>query len=128
MPMLPRPACGVPRTMSFVPMPSISMFFIPVRYAAVIVLWLRTAWRLWHAGAEPLWIRQEGLFFLVLMAFYLPNAMFHNPNLTPGLNMLLFFLAGVLEGLRAHGDPRKVAERPQDASAARSALLWRPVN
>jgi hypothetical protein len=91
-------------------------------YAAVLVLWLRTAWRLWRSGGEPLWIRQEGLFFLVLMAFYLPNAMFHNPNLTPGLNMLLLFLAGVLEGLRAHGDPRKVAEWPQDASAARSAI------
>jgi O-antigen ligase len=116
-------------------------------YAAVLILWLRTAWRLWRSGgpkkgtvplddrgavpffgqSRPLWVRQEGLFFLVLLAFYLPNAMFHNPNLTPGLNMLLFFLAGVSEGLRAHGDPRIVAERPQDASAAGSALQLRPV-
>jgi O-antigen ligase len=96
-------------------------------YAAVLVLWLRTAWRLWRSGAGPLWVRQQGLFFLVLLAFYLPNAMFHNPNFTPGLNMLLFFLAGVTEGLRAHGDPGYAAERPQDASAARSALQLRPV-
>jgi len=96
-------------------------------YAAVVLLWLCTAWRLWRLRGGPFWVRQQGLFFLVVLGFYLPNAMFHNPNLTPGLNMLFFFLAGVTEGLRAHGDPGRVAERPQDASAARSALQVRPV-
>ena len=40
-------------------------------------------------------MRQQGLFFLVVAANYLVNAMFHDMSVIPMVNMFLFFLAGV---------------------------------
>ena len=47
----------------------------------------------------PLWVRQQGLLFLALMAAYLTNAMFHDVSRMPAVNMLLYFVAGVTAGL-----------------------------
>ena len=70
-------------------------------FAAVVVSWIRAAWRLWRDQSLPAWSRQQGLFFLGSFAAYFPNAMFHDVSLIPMVNMLLFFLAGMTVGIRA---------------------------
>jgi hypothetical protein len=96
-------------------------------FAALLLLWTRDALRLWRAPQAPVFARRVALVFLALEVNYVVNGMFHDVAIIPMVNMLLFFLAGVTEGLRAHGDPKFAAERPQDASAAGSALQLRPV-
>jgi O-antigen ligase len=68
-------------------------------YVALLALWGRNAWRLWRWDEAPLAMRQCGLLFLALLAVYLSNAMFHDLAIIPMVNMLLFFLAGVMAGL-----------------------------
>ena len=64
-------------------------------FTLLIAMWLRSAWRLWRSDHAPLWMRQQGLFFLVAAANYVVNGMFHDMSVIPMVNMFLFFLAGV---------------------------------
>jgi O-antigen ligase len=64
-------------------------------FLALLVAWGRDAWALWRAGEAPLWARQQGLFFLAVLAAYLVNGMFHHIGLMPMPNLLLFFAAGM---------------------------------
>jgi O-antigen ligase len=68
-------------------------------FVSLLALWTRDAWRLWRSQHAPLWARQHGLLVLALVAAYVCNAMFHDLSIIPMVNMLLFFLAGVLAGL-----------------------------
>ena len=43
----------------------------------------------------PLWMRQQGLFFLAVLSAYVVNGMFHHIALIPMPNLLLFFAAGM---------------------------------
>ena len=70
-------------------------------FILLLVLWIRSAWRLWANATAPLWVRQTGLLLLAAMGAYLPNAMFHDTNIIDGVNLLLFFLAGTVVGLSA---------------------------
>jgi O-antigen ligase len=69
-------------------------------FAAIVILWARDAWRLWHGEAVPLWARQQGLLMLIALAVYFVNGTFHDVSVVPMANMTLFFLAGVTEGVR----------------------------
>jgi O-antigen ligase len=69
-------------------------------FAAMLFYWTRDAWRLWNHAALPLWARQQGLLFLIAIAVYLINGMFHEVSVMSMTNMTLFFLAGVTAGLR----------------------------
>jgi len=64
-------------------------------FALLMVAWLRSAWRLWRAGNAPLWMRQQGLLFLVVAANYLANGMFQDMTIIPMIHTILFFMAGV---------------------------------
>ena len=68
-------------------------------FTLMLCFWTRDAWRLWQNRQAPLWVRQQGLLFLALMAAYLTNAMFHDVSPMPAVNMLLYFVAGVTAGL-----------------------------
>jgi len=72
-----------------------------VPFVALLTCWTVYAWRLWRNENAPLWVSQCGLVFLALMAAYLPNAMLHNVAVIAMVNMLLFFLAGIVSGLAA---------------------------
>ena len=48
-----------------------------------------TAWRLWRSDDAPLWMRQQGLLFLVLAANYLANGMFQDMTIIPMVHMIL---------------------------------------
>ena len=65
-----------------------------------------SSWPCWRSGAAtpggcggrveaPLWVRQQGLFFLAVLSAYLVNGMFHHIALIPMSNILLFFAAGM---------------------------------
>lgn len=62
-------------------------------------LWMRNAWQLWSSREAPLWARQHGLVMLALLAGYTFNGLFHDIAIIPMANMLLFFTAGVSQGL-----------------------------
>lgn len=68
-------------------------------FTVLVGYWLRDAWRLWR-GRGPLWARQFGLLFLATFGSYLSNAMFQDLAIIPMINMLFFFLAGLVAGLR----------------------------
>jgi len=65
-------------------------------------LWARNAWRLWTSKQAPLWARQHGLLLLALLIAYGVNGMFHDLGIITMVNMLLFFAAGVCQGLAPH--------------------------
>lgn len=62
-------------------------------------LWVRNGWRLWASKRAPLWARQHGLLLLALIVAYTINGMFHDVGIITMVNMLLFFVAGVSQGL-----------------------------
>jgi O-antigen ligase len=68
-------------------------------FALLTIAWLHSAWRLWRADNAPLWMRQQGLLFIVVAANYVMNGMFHDMSIIPMVNMILFFFAGVTVNL-----------------------------
>ncbi|MGA2254447.1 MAG: O-antigen ligase family protein [Thermoguttaceae bacterium] len=76
-------------------------------FLALLTLWGYDAWLLWRAVEAPLWVRQQGLFFLAVLSAYLVNGMFHHIALIPMSNILLFFAAGLTRGVAClHRTPR----------------------
>jgi O-antigen ligase len=69
-------------------------------FAAMLFFWTRDAWQLWRDVTLPLWARQAGLLFLIAIVAYLTNGMFHDVSVISMMNMTLFFLAGLVAGLR----------------------------
>lgn len=65
-------------------------------------LWTRNAWLLWSSRHAPQWARQYALLTLALLAAYAFNGMFHDVTIINMVNMLLFFVAGVGQGLVPH--------------------------
>ncbi|HZZ28330.1 MAG TPA: O-antigen ligase family protein [Pirellulales bacterium] len=70
-------------------------------FALLLILWISNARKLWTNPSAPLVFRQVGLVFMVIMGVYLPNAMFHDTSIIDGLNLLIFFMAGLTSGLVA---------------------------
>ncbi len=64
--------------------------------------WTRNAWQLWTSRHAPRWARQFALLFLALLGAYVFNGMFHDVGIISMVNMLLFFVAGVCQGLSPH--------------------------
>ena len=69
-------------------------------FLAMVFFWGRDAWRLWADADIPLFARQQGLLMLIALGVYFVNGMFHEISVIPMMNMTLFFLAGVTEGLQ----------------------------
>jgi O-antigen ligase len=78
-------------------------------FVALLGVWGWHAWQLWRLTDAPDWARRQGLLFLAVLGCYLPNGMFHEVSLIPMVNMLLFFMAGLTEGLSlAYGPDRQL--------------------
>ena len=70
-------------------------------FCVLLFLWTRSAWRLWRdENVRPI-VHQTGILFLALVGAYLPNAFFQDTNIIDGLNLLLFFMAGVVSNLES---------------------------
>ena len=85
-----------------------------IAFTLLIGCWLRNAWRLYATRDAPPWARQQALLFLAGFAAYFPNAMFQDVAIIPMTNMILFFLAGMSEGIAY----QMRAVRPQPAGCA----------
>jgi O-antigen ligase len=68
-------------------------------FVLLLVLWISNARALWTDQSAPLPLRQIGLVFMVIMGIYLANAMFHDTSIIDGVNILVFFMAGLTSGL-----------------------------
>ena len=66
----------------------------------VIACWCKSGWQLWQQN-EVLWVRQAGLLLLVTLSAYVVNGLFHDVSIIAMVHMVLFFLAGMAEGVRA---------------------------
>lgn len=80
-------------------------------FTIVLALWVRDAWLLWNQAAQPEWMRQSALLFLAFFANYFVNGMFHDVTLMPMINMLLYFLAGMIVAIRQDAMPDTMASR-----------------
>ena len=103
-------------------------------FVLLLVLWTRNAWALWSNRDAPLWIRQSGLLLMATIAAYIPNAMFQDTNIIDGVNLLLFFLAGVTAGLAANAAFRIQGSGAASQGAAvknsnsGAKLSWQPLS
>ncbi|MFV2067425.1 MAG: O-antigen ligase family protein [Pirellulales bacterium] len=70
-------------------------------FLAVLVGWARAAWQLAHDSAAPAWSRSSGVLLLAMLVAYVFPAMFHDVTLSPPNQWIVFFLAGIVVGLRA---------------------------
>jgi hypothetical protein len=70
-------------------------------FAALLCFWTRDAYRAWRSDKISGPARHLALVFLALVANYVVNGMFHDVSLIQMVNTLLFFLAGLTEGLWA---------------------------
>ena len=68
-------------------------------WLTVLGLWIRDAWSLWINHDVPTWARQHALLLMSVIAAYGINGLFHDVGIIVMVNMLLFFLAGVCQGL-----------------------------
>ncbi len=78
-------------------------------FVLLFILWISNAWKLWADQSVALPLRQVGLMFLVIMGIYMANAMFHDTSIIDGINLLIFFLAGLTSGLTAQNRKSIVA-------------------
>lgn len=76
-------------------------------------LWARNAWRVWSNKQAPLWARQHGLVLIALLIAYAVNGMFHDIGIITMVNMLLFFAAGVCQGLAPHAEAATLPQQPR---------------
>jgi O-antigen ligase len=98
-------------------------------FVLLLLLSIRNAWQLWSDECSTPIVRQTGILFLTLIGTYLPNALFQDTNIIDGLNLLLFFMAGVVSSLAARSP--KVAEQNDGYSVNRTSekvdLFMQPV-
>lgn len=64
-----------------------------------LLIWTRNAWRLWCNAAAPAWARHQALIWFALIAAYTVNGLFHDVGIITMVNALLFFTAGITQGV-----------------------------
>ncbi len=70
-----------------------------VAYVALLVSWGSSAYRLWSDPSTADWIRGQALIFLLLLAVFTEQMLFHEVSYSPMENGLLFAMAGVVSGM-----------------------------
>lgn len=86
---------------------------------------LVTSWRVWQNRSLDLWARQFALAFVVLLAGYCVNGMFHDVSIIPIMHMLLFFWLGVVSNVcsRPEAFPKNVVSlTPEPAQITRRSM------
>jgi O-antigen ligase len=68
-------------------------------FILLLGLWVHGAWKIERTGSAPDWVRTEALLFLATVGAYVANGMFQDVAIIPMVHMLLFFLAGLTQGL-----------------------------
>jgi len=86
----------------------------------LLAMWCRTGWRVWSDKKRPLAERNTGILLLALIAAYVVNGMFHDVSIMPMIHMLVFFVAGVTQGLACR---RRAGDGPGSAAMQGSAAM-----
>ncbi len=68
-------------------------------FVAILVAWMRSAWRLALNVSSAYWIRMQGILMLALMANYMCSALFHDVTLLPSQELILFVFAALTVNL-----------------------------
>ena len=89
----------------------------------VLGMMVRVAWRIWSRTDSELIARQFGMLMGALLAVYVANGMFHDVSISPMLNMLLFFTAGVANNIQCNPQRFKAAAEMADSA---EAIVERP--
>ena len=82
-----------------------------VLYAGLLLSWGRDAWRLRNSITAPRWAAYFADFTLAAMTVYVCQALFHELTYAPLDNSVMFFLGGIVVGLRIKFAPSLVNER-----------------
>ena len=67
-----------------------------IPFIALLLVWSRTAWRVWHCPGLATHLRHTALVFAVCLVNYLANGMFQDVALIPMVNTILFVEAALL--------------------------------
>jgi O-Antigen ligase len=65
-------------------------------FAALIVMWGRRAWMVWHQPQFPVWIRGHALVTMVVICTVALQMLFHETSYSPFENSILFVCAGLM--------------------------------
>ena len=65
----------------------------------MLTLFLRAAWVVWRDIRLSFWKRQFGLLLIAMLANHCINGMFHDVSIIPMENMLMFFLAALVNNI-----------------------------
>lgn len=65
----------------------------------MLILFLRAAWTIWRDIQLSFWKRQFGLLLIAMLANHCINGMFHDVSIIPMENMLMFFLAAIVNNI-----------------------------
>jgi len=79
----------------------------------MMTLFLRAAWSVWRDIRLTFWKRQFGLVLIAMLANHCINGMFHDVSIIPMENMLMFFLAALMNNIysgRAALEPAPVVQ------------------
>jgi O-antigen ligase len=75
-------------------------------FLAILFAWSRNAWRLARSERVPDWARMQAVLLLGALVVYGFQLLFHELSYSPIENSLVFFLAGISEGLRPLAEPQ----------------------
>ena len=75
----------------------------------MLTLFLRAAWAIWQDIRLSFWKRQFGLLLIAMLANHCLNGLFHDVSIIPMENMLMFFLAAIVNNI--------YSTRPESAHA-----------
>jgi hypothetical protein len=65
----------------------------------MLTFFLRAAWTIWRDMRLSFWKRQFGLLLIAMLANHCINGMFHDVSIIPMENMLMFFLAALVNNI-----------------------------
>ncbi len=75
---------------------------------ALLGVMTRSAWQVWHDPKKQLFQRQFGLLLFAVLAAFCINGMFHDTSIMPMVNMLVFFIAAIVNNIQS--SPAEIAE------------------
>ncbi len=93
-------------------------------FAAMFVVWTRTAWSLVRGQHPASWMHSHGVLMLALLANYLCSALFHDLTLIPSQPLLLFAFAGLTVNLKQQATMGAMAPKLTNSGRATHVNLF----
>lgn len=88
----------------------------------MLTLFLRSAWTTWRNLRFSFWQRQFGLLLIAMLINHCINGMFHDVSIIPMENMLLFFLAALVNNIKTT-EPAIESAHPIQTDITREPMI-----